>query len=122
PLMIVVINSFNADTTFAWPPDQLTLHWWSEAFHNPGARAAVWTSVKVGLAATRVARVLGSMAAFALQRYRFYGRDAVSLLVILPIALPGIVTGIALNNAFLTVLGIELGYATVVITPATARQ
>jgi putative spermidine/putrescine transport system permease protein len=119
PLLIVVINSFNADTTFAWPPDHLTLHWWSAAFDNHGARSAVLTSVKVGLAATSVALVLGTLSAFALQRYRFFGRDAVSLLVILPIALPGIVTGIALNNAFLTVLGIELGYVTVVIAHAT---
>ena len=59
------------------------------------------------------------MAAFALQRYRFFGRDAVSLLVILPIALPGIVTGIALNNAFRTVFGVELGFFTIVVAHAT---
>jgi putative spermidine/putrescine transport system permease protein len=119
PLAVVVVNSFNADTTFAWPPDQLTTEWWRRAVDNTGARSAVWTSVKAGLFATAIALTLGTLAAFALQRYRFFGRDAVSLLVILPIALPGIVTGIALNNAFRTVLGVDLGFLTLVIAHAT---
>jgi putative spermidine/putrescine transport system permease protein len=119
PLLVVLINSFNKDTTFAWPPDELTMHWWDSAIGNGGARSAIWTSVKAGLLATVFALVLGTLAAFALQRYRFFGRDAVSLLVILPIALPGIVTGIALNNAFRTIIGIELGFITLVIAHAT---
>ncbi|MFL6173310.1 MAG: ABC transporter permease, partial [Marmoricola sp.] len=68
---------------------------------------------------TLVALVLGTMAALALQRYRFFGRDAVSLLIILPIALPGIVTGLAFQNVFRTVLGIDLGYWTIVVAHAT---
>ncbi|GAB3968555.1 ABC transporter permease [Actinoallomurus acanthiterrae] len=122
PLLVVLINSFNADRAFAWPPDHLTGEWWSAAWGNGGVRSALWTSVKAGLGATAVALVLGTMAAFSVQRYRFFGRDTVSLLVILPIALPGIVTGIALNNAFRTVLsplGIQLGLFTVVIGHAT---
>jgi putative spermidine/putrescine transport system permease protein len=122
PLFVVLINSFNADKTFAWPPTHLTGEWWSRAWDNGGVRSALWTSVKAGLGATAVACVLGTMAAFAVQRYRFFGRETVSLLVILPIALPGIVTGIALNNAFRTVLsplGIQLGLFTVVVGHAT---
>jgi putative spermidine/putrescine transport system permease protein len=119
PLLVVLINSFNKDTTFAWPPDELTTHWWESAIDNTGARSAIWTSVRAGLLATVFALVLGTLAAFALQRYKFFGRDAVSLLVILPIALPGIVTGIALNNAFRTIIGIELGFITLVIAHAT---
>jgi putative spermidine/putrescine transport system permease protein len=122
PLFVVLINSFNADKTFAWPPTHLTGEWWTRAWQNGGVRSALWTSVKAGLAATVVAGVLGTMAAFAVQRYRFFGRETVSLLVILPIALPGIVTGIALNNAFRTVLsplGIQLGLFTVVVGHAT---
>ena len=119
PLLVVVVTSFNADSTFSWPPEELTLHWWSAAGQNAGAREAVVTSAKVGLAATGVALVLGTMAAFALSRQRFFGRDTVSLLVVLPIALPGIVTGIALNNAFRTVLGIDLGYISLVVAHAT---
>jgi len=122
PLFVVLINSFNADRTFAWPPTHLTGEWWTRAWDNGGVRSALWTSVKAGLGATAVACVLGTMAAFAVQRYRFFGRETVSLLVILPIALPGIVTGIALNNAFRTVLspfGIQLGLFTVVVGHAT---
>jgi putative spermidine/putrescine transport system permease protein len=73
----------------------------------------------VGLLATALALILGTLAAMALQRYRFFGRDAVSLLIILPIALPGIVTGIALNNAFRTVLGVPLSMWTLVVAHAT---
>jgi putative spermidine/putrescine transport system permease protein len=119
PLLLVLLNSFNADTTFGWPPSALTLEWWSRVVANKGAISALWTSVQAGLAATAIALVLGTMAAFALQRYRFYGRDTVSLLIILPIALPGIVTGIALNNAFRTILGIDLGLFTAIIAHAT---
>ncbi|MCW2947581.1 MAG: spermidine/putrescine transporter permease [Actinoallomurus sp.] len=122
PLLVVLVNSFNADKAFGWPPSHLTGQWWSRAWENGGVRSALWTSVKAGIGATLVASVLGTMAAFAVQRYRFFGRETVSLLVILPIALPGIVTGIALNNAFRTVLspfGIQLGLFTVVVGHAT---
>jgi putative spermidine/putrescine transport system permease protein len=119
PLLLVLLNSFNADTTFGWPPSSLTVEWWQRVVSNEGALSALWTSVRAGLAATAIALVLGTMAAFALQRYRFYGRDTVSLLIILPIALPGIVTGIALNNAFRTILGIDLGLFTAIVAHAT---
>jgi putative spermidine/putrescine transport system permease protein len=119
PLIVVMVNSFNADRTFGWPPSGFTLTWWSRAAHNAGALAALRTSVVVGLFATAVALLLGTLAAISLQRYRFFGRDAVSLLVILPIALPGIVTGIALNNAFRTVLGVPLSTLTLVVAHAT---
>jgi putative spermidine/putrescine transport system permease protein len=122
PLLVVLIGSFNSSTTFGWPPSGFTGHWWSVTLDNSGVRSALWTSVKAGLAATAVALVLGTMLAFAVQRYRFFGRGTVSLLVVLPIALPGIVTGIALNNAFRTVLdplGIKLGLFTVIVGHAT---
>jgi putative spermidine/putrescine transport system permease protein len=119
PLLVVLLNSFNADTAFGWPPSALTLGWWSRVTGNSGALNALWTSVRAGVAATAIALVLGTMAAFALQRYRFYGRDSVSLLLILPIALPGIVTGIALNNAFRTIVGINLGLFTAIVAHAT---
>ncbi len=119
PLLLVILNSFNTSRSFAWPPQDLTLEWWSAALRNDGARAALWVSIKVALLATVLALVMGTMAAMALQRTRFFGRNAVSLLVILPIALPGIVTGIALNNAFRSLLGLELGFLTIVIAHAT---
>ncbi|MDH6577336.1 ABC transporter permease [Kitasatospora sp. MAP5-34] len=122
PLLLVLVNSLNADRSFGWPPRQLTLHWWTDAWASTGARAALWTSVRAGLGATALALVLGSLAAFAVHRHRFFGREAVSFAVVLPIALPGIVTGIALNSAFRTVLqpaGIGLGLFTVVVGHAT---
>jgi putative spermidine/putrescine transport system permease protein len=122
PLSIVLINSFNADRTFAWPPPGWTTRWWTSAWANEGARAALWTSVKAGLSATVIALVLGTMVAFAVARYRFFGRNSLSLLVVLPIALPGIVTGIALDTAFRSViepLGIGKGLFSIVIGHAT---
>ncbi|WP_238006692.1 ABC transporter permease [Dactylosporangium sp. AC04546] len=122
PLLVVLVNSFNADRTFAWPPPRWTTEWWLRAWENEGARAALWTSAKAGLGATAIALVLGTLVAFAVQRHRFFGRDAVSLLVVLPIALPGIVTGIALDSAFRTVLGplgVGKGLFSVVVGHAT---
>lgn len=119
PLGLVVLNSFNASRTFAWPPQDFTLKWWKLAADSTGARDALWVSVQVAALATLIALVLGTMAALALQRTRFFGRNTVSLLIILPIALPGIVTGIALNNAFRTLLGVDLGFFTIVVAHAT---
>jgi putative spermidine/putrescine transport system permease protein len=96
----------------------LTTKWWKPTFQDHEVRDALFGSVKVAIAATLVALTLGTMLAFALQRFRFFGRDAVSFIVVLPIALPGILTGLALNSAFRT-LGLELGFLSVVIAHAT---
>ena len=119
PLGVVLINSFSTSQTFKWPPPGFTLEWWQKALVNQGARDALATSVLVAVLATVVALALGTLISLALQRYSFFGRDAVSLLVILPIALPGIVTGIALNNAFRTILDLRLGLLTIVVAHAT---
>jgi hypothetical protein len=105
PLIVIAIYAFNDSRSQAWPIDGLTLDWFDKAFHNPGVRDALWTSVKAGVGATLIALVLGTLAALAISRYRFFGRDTVSFLIILPIALPGIVTGMALNATFTQVLG-----------------
>jgi putative spermidine/putrescine transport system permease protein len=119
PLGLVLVNSFNVDRTFTWPPPGFTLKWWRLAFHSAGARHALLVSIEVAILATVIALALGTLAGLALRRTRFFGRNVVSLLIILPIALPGIVTGIALNNAFRTILGVELGFLTIVIAHAT---
>jgi putative spermidine/putrescine transport system permease protein len=122
PLAVVLLNSFNADRTFAWPPPSLTTEWWTRAWQNEGARAALWTSVRAGLGATAIALVLGTMVAFAVGRFRFFGRNAISLLVVLPIALPGIVTGIALDSAYQAVvkpMGVSKGLFWVIVGHAT---
>jgi putative spermidine/putrescine transport system permease protein len=118
PLVIVAILSFNTSESLAWPPDGFTLHWWDVARQNQGARDALVTSLKVAAGATLIAIVLGTLTSLAVQRYKFFGRETVSYLIVLPIALPGIVTGIALNSAFRQV-GIELGLTTVIIAHAT---
>jgi putative spermidine/putrescine transport system permease protein len=119
PLLVVVVNSFNPDRVATWPPDGFTVDWWTRAWDNPGARAALWTSVKAATGATVVALLLGTLLSFAVQRFRFFGRETLSLLVVLPIALPGIVTGMALKNAFEVMLGVQLGYFTLVVAHAT---
>ena len=119
PLALVVLNSFNTSRTFEWPPPGLTTQWWAATMDSSGARNAVLVSVEVALMATVLALVLGTMAALALQRFRFFGRDTLSLLIVLPIALPGVVTGIALANAFLTMFGIQLGLFSLVVSHAT---
>jgi putative spermidine/putrescine transport system permease protein len=119
PLIVVAIYAFNSTRVQKWPPAGLTFDWFSKAFDNPGVRDALWTSVRAGLGATAVALVLGTLASIAVARYRFFGREAVSFLVILPIALPGIVTGMALNSTFTQVLGVSLGLLTIVVGHAT---
>ena len=100
PLLVVAVLSFNQSKSFSWPPSGFTLHWWNRAATESGPRDALYLSLKTGLAATAIALLLGTLAAFALQRFRFFGREAVNLMLVLPIALPGIVTGVALNSAF----------------------
>jgi putative spermidine/putrescine transport system permease protein len=119
PLLVVFVNSFSTSQNLTWPPPGFTLEWWGKAFNSAGALDAVLTSVQVALASTAVALVLGTLISLGLQRFEFFGRDAISLLVILPIALPGIVTGIALNNAFRTGLGVQLSILTLIIAHAT---
>src|SRR3954470_19747738 len=119
PLLVILIYAVNSSNLLEWPPPGLTLHWFPEALKDTGARDAFITSLKVGAAATAVALLLGTLAALAVGRHRFFGRETVSFLVILPIALPGIVTGVALSDTFTQVLGISLSLLTVIIGHAT---
>lgn len=118
PLAIVAILSFNEATSLSWPPTGLGLQWWDKALDAQAPRDALLTSFRIALAATAIALVLGTLAAFALHRFRFFGRNAVSLLLILPIALPGIVTAVALQSTFVR-FDIDLGFRTVVVAHAT---
>ncbi len=118
PLVYVARLSFATSRGFTWPPRGWTLEHWEDARHAQSAREALLHSLQVALWATLVALVLGSLAAAALTRYRFYGRNTINLLIVLPIALPGIVTGVALNAGFAR-LGIELSLATLVTAHAT---
>src|SRR3954454_3251446 len=119
PLIVITIYAFNSSKILAWPPPSWTTHWFSQAFNNEAAREAFITSIKAGLIATAIAFVLGTLASLAVARYRFFGRETISFLVILPIALPGIVTGVAFSNTFTQVLGIDLSLFTVIVSHAT---
>jgi len=119
PILVIVLYAFNTeDTAFSFPPRGFTLKWFSVAFARQDVVEAIKLSLQVACLATAVALVLGTLASAALYRRQFFGKDAISLMLILPIALPGIVTGIALLSAF-KVLGIEPGLLTIVIGHAT---
>src|SRR6187397_1375942 len=119
PLIVIGIYAFNSSKILEWPPPGFTTHWFSQAFKDDAAREAFFTSLKAGVLAAAIALVLGTLAALAVARHRFFGRETISFLVVLPIALPGIVTGVALSDTFTQVLGIDLSLFTVVVAHAT---
>ena len=118
PLLLIMAYAFNSSTIQSWPIPGWTFHWFTITWHNQEARSAFTLSLKVGAVTTAIALVLGSMAAFAIARFRFFGRESVSFLLILPIALPGIITGMALNS-FYVFAGLSLSWWTIVIGHAT---
>jgi putative spermidine/putrescine transport system permease protein len=118
PLALVVVYSFNASVGQKWPIEEFTTKYWTLAWKSPDVREALTNSTIVATMATILALVLGSLAAFAVHRFRFFGRNAVSLFLVLPIALPGIVTAIALN-ASINNLGITFSLWTIMIGHAT---
>jgi putative spermidine/putrescine transport system permease protein len=118
PIAAILLYAFDKSNVESWPIPGLTLRWFSVAWHDPDVRQSFILSVKVGLLATAIALVLGSAVAYAVRNYRFFGREAVSFFLVLPLALPGIVTGIALSS-FFAFTGIELSILTIVIGHAT---
>jgi putative spermidine/putrescine transport system permease protein len=118
PLVVIMVYAFNGSTIQSWPVSNLTLHWFHEAWHDEEARSSLWLSLKVAAIATTTALLLGTAAAAAIYRFRFFGREAVSFLLLLPLALPGIITGMALNSAY-NVAGLPFSTLTIVIGHAT---
>ena len=118
PIAIIIAYAFNSSVVQTWPIQHLSARWFSVAWHDPQVRAALGLSVKAAAAATVTALLLGSAAAFGVHRFRFFGREAVSLLLVLPLSLPGIITGIALNSAF-SFAGVGLSLLTIIIGHAT---
>jgi putative spermidine/putrescine transport system permease protein len=118
PIVLIVLYAFNRSNIESWPISGFSAHWFSVAWHDAQVRSAFGLSVKVGLVATGLALVLGSAVAYALHRFAFFGREAISFLLVLPLALPGIITGIALNS-FFSFTGVQLGTLTIVVGHAT---
>src|SRR5579859_4029651 len=118
PIFTIIIYAFDRSNVQSWPIHHYTTKWFTLAWHDQQVRSSLTLSLKAGLEATILALLLGSAAAFGVHRFKFFGREAVSLLLVLPLALPGIITGIALNSAFQFV-GIDLSLLTIVIGHAT---
>jgi putative spermidine/putrescine transport system permease protein len=118
PILLILVYAFNSSNIESWPLAGLTTKWFATTWDDSEVRTALALSLKAGLLATGLALVLGSCAAFAIHRMTFFGRDVVSLLFILPLALPGIVTGISLNS-FFYFNGIPLSIWTIVIGHTT---
>jgi putative spermidine/putrescine transport system permease protein len=122
PLVVIAVYAFNENISQTWPIEHYTTKWFGVAWHNPDVRDALLLSMKAALGATAIALVLGTLAALAVSRSRFFGRETISFLVILPLALPGIITGLALQATILNVLepiGISFSIWTIVIGHAT---
>lgn len=118
PILLIAIYAFNSSNVQSWPISGLSLKWFPMTWANNEVRTALWLSIRAGLLATTIAVVLGTFAAFAVHRGRWRGREALSFAVVLPIALPGIITGMALNS-FFVFWHIPLSYWTIVIGHAT---
>ena len=119
PIFIIFLYAFNTeDAAFSFPPKGFTLDWFSVAFAREDVLESIKLSLQIASIATLIAMVLGTLAAAALYRRDFFGKESISMLLILPIALPGIITGLALLAAFKR-FGIEPGVMTIVIGHAT---
>jgi putative spermidine/putrescine transport system permease protein len=122
PLMILGLYAFNKSITRAWPPDLWTTKWFGVALHNPDLPVAIAGSLEAAVGATLIALLLGSLAAFAVHRFQFFGRNTISFVLVLPIALPGIVTAIALSSAINfghDLFGLTFSIWTIIIGHAT---
>jgi putative spermidine/putrescine transport system permease protein len=122
PLVILALYAFNKGVTRAWPPDLWTTKWFSAALHDDLLGGALKNSILAAIGATTIALVLGSFAAFAVHRFSFFGRDTISFALVLPIALPGIVTAIALSSSIdyaNSAVGLSPGLLTIIVGHAT---
>lgn len=118
PLAVIILFAFGRSNVQTFPIHHWTTHWFSVAWNDPAVRSSFWLSIKAGVLATAIALILGLLVAFGIHRFRFFGRDTVSLLLVLPIALPGIVTGLALQSAF-NLAGVPFSIYTIIIGHAT---
>jgi putative spermidine/putrescine transport system permease protein len=118
PIGLICLYAFNASNVQSWPIEDFSTKWFSPALHNQDMQDALLLSLKAATLATAIALVLGSAAAFGVHRFRFFGREMISFVLVLPIALPGIITGMALNSYF-TYWNVNFGLWTVVVGHAT---
>jgi putative spermidine/putrescine transport system permease protein len=118
PIVTIILFAFDRSNVQSWPIRSYTTHWFSVAWNDPGFRSSLALSLKAAVGATILALLFGTLAAFAVHKFRFFGREAISLLLVLPIALPGIITGLALRS-FFTVGGVSLSLLTIIVGHTT---
>ena len=119
PLLLIILYAFSSeDKSYVFPPPGLTTQWFAVAMERQDVWDAMQLSFQIALWATAIAMLLGTLAAGALARTQFFGREAINLLLILPIAMPGVITGISLRSAY-HALGIDFSFWTIVIGHAT---
>jgi putative spermidine/putrescine transport system permease protein len=119
PLALIFLYAFSSeDKSYVWPPPGLTLQWFAVTWNRPDVWQALTLSVQVAAVSTGIALVLGTLCAAAVSGTRFFGRETISLLIILPIALPGIITGISLRSAF-SLTNIPFSFWTIILGHAT---
>lgn len=122
PLFVLILNSFNSSQISGWPIEEFSTKWWIFAKDYAPIRQALFNSVLVATGAMIIASILGTLFAFAMKGFDFFGKSTVNILIVLPIALPGIVTGVAFSNTysnFLTPAGINIGYFGMIVAHAT---
>ena len=118
PLAVIALYAFNEQVTQSWPIESFSTKWFSVAWEDEGVRDALWLSVQAAFGATLISLMLGTLLSLAVSRFRFFGRETISFLVVLPIALPGIITGLALQATYQNA-GISFGLATIIVGHAT---
>jgi putative spermidine/putrescine transport system permease protein len=122
PLLVLVLNSFNESNISSWPIQNFSVKWWEFASTYEPIRTALLNSLIVATGSMIIASILGTLVAFALKGFDFFGKGTVNLLVVLPIALPGVVTGVAFSNTYNTFLspaGFNIGYFGMIVAHAT---
>jgi putative spermidine/putrescine transport system permease protein len=122
PLLVLILNSFNQSNISSWPIATFSVQWWEFAATYQPIRTALLNSIIVAAGSTIIAAFLGTLVAFALKGFDFFGKGTVNLLVVLPIALPGVVTGVAFSNtynSFLSPAGFNIGYFGMIVAHAT---
>lgn len=118
PILVIVAFSFSAKRVLSLPIEGWTLNWYAQALMDARLQAGLFNSLRVAIASVTIAAILGTLAAWAVQRYRFFGQEAFRAAVILPIILPGIITAVAMLSFFAS-LDLPLGLVTVIIGHAT---
>jgi len=120
PILLIFLYAFTTEEqTFQFPPPGLTTRWFSVAWYErPDIWPPLYLSLQVAAVSTLLALILGTLVAAAMTKTRFFGREQITLLILLPIALPGVITGISLRSAF-SILDIPFSTLTIILGHAT---